>query len=372
MKDICIIIPTIRNYGIVRNYLRNARESGFDVSRLGFLLVTEDFCDISAMKKMLFEEGVQGEVVGQSLRDAWFEKNGIGDFKGIIPRKSHAETSFGLLWMLTGGYDYGIFIDDDTAPLRGTDYFGSHMANLGFRGKMPSLSSDKNWVNVLHHNFTRHMLYPRGYPYSCINETIGVSEKSVKNAVISQGLWTEIPDLDSIRILSGGDLNGQSVVKTVPADFRGNFVVNRSNYLTVCSMNLAFKREIIPAFYQLPMDDNPWKIGRFDDIWSGVFAKKACDIMDDDIITGMPLCAHNKAPRSTFKDLNAEVPALEINEHLWKITDSVRCDSKSYVDIYRAIAERMITEKGSFINADYLQYLGKKMLLWLDCVTKLS
>src|SRR3989344_5319862 len=135
MKDICIIIPTIRNYGIVRNYLRNARESGFDVSRLGFLLVTEDFCDISAMKKMLFEEGVQGEVVGQSLRDAWFEKNGIGDFKGIIPRKSHAETSFGLLWMLTGGYDYGIFIDDDTAPLRGTDYFGSPMANLGFRGQ---------------------------------------------------------------------------------------------------------------------------------------------------------------------------------------------------------------------------------------------
>jgi len=36
-------------------------------------------------------------------------------------------------------------------------------------------------------------------------------------------------------------------------------------------MNLAFRREVIPAFYQLPMDDNEWEVGRFDDIWSGVF-----------------------------------------------------------------------------------------------------
>lgn len=71
-------------------------------------------------------------------------------------------------------------------------------------------------------------------------------------------------------------------------------------------MNLAFKREIIPAFYQLLMDYNPWRIGRFDDMWTGIFLKRGADALGKAFVTGYPLCQHNKAARSTFKDLNAE------------------------------------------------------------------
>ncbi|PSP54139.1 alpha-1 4-glucan-protein synthase, partial [Halobacteriales archaeon QH_7_68_42] len=56
-RDICVVVPTIREYECVRAYAENAREHGFDLDRLHFVLVTEDFCETDAMARMLDEEG---------------------------------------------------------------------------------------------------------------------------------------------------------------------------------------------------------------------------------------------------------------------------------------------------------------------------
>ncbi|MFB6187763.1 MAG: alpha-1 4-glucan-protein synthase, partial [Halobacteriaceae archaeon] len=176
-------------------------------------------------------------------------------------------------------------------------------------------------------------------PYSAMDETITVEEKSSSEIVANQGLWTNIPDLDAVRILMDGDLNGQAQTLTSVEDFDGSFVASRGNYLTVSSMNLSFKREVIPAFYQFPMDDNQWDIGRFDDIWSGLTLKKAADMLDKQILNGSPLCVHNKAERSTFSDLNNEVPGLELNEHFWKALATAPDEADDYYDAY----EKMIS-----------------------------
>lgn len=371
MKDICVIVPTIRDYKIIGNYVENAKRNNFDADRLNFILVTEDFCETDKMKTFLKENSVKGEVFDNKKRLEWFEERNLKNFSDVIPNKSHAETSFGLLWMLENGFEYGVFIDDDTLPHQ-NDHFGMHINNLNFSGNIKLVSSDKNWVNVLHENFKRHALYPRGYPYSKMNEKNSIKNADIKNVVISQGLWVNIPDLDAVRILMGGDLNGQSNVLTEVSDFQENFIVDKNNYLTISSMNLAFRKEIIPAFYQLPMDDNQWKIGRFDDIWSGILIKKACDILGKNIINGSPLCIHNKAPRNTFKDLNVEVPALDINEKLWEIIDKVEISSKNYFDIYQSIAECLKNEKGILINGEFLPYMAEKMSRWLKCLDRLG
>ncbi len=367
MPDTCVIIPTVRDFHIIRDYLKNARESSFDASRLHVLFVTEDFCDTGKMEKLLEEEGVSGEVFNAKKRDEWFRQNGVEKFSGLIPKRSHAETSFGLLWMWANGYEYGFFIDDDTLPVT-KDFFGSHMKNLGFKGELETVSSDKSWVNVLYQSEGR--LYPRGYPYSCMNEKVSVKKSTIKDVVASQGLWTNNPDLDAIRILIDGGLDGRGKTFLDENDFRDNFAAAPGNYLTISSMNLAFRKEIIPCFYQLPMDDNQWKIGRFDDIWSGLFLKKACDVLDKNVVNGFPLCRHNKAPRSTFKDLNAEVPALEINEYMWKIAAEAG-DGSDYYEVYSAIINKLEKEKFSFINADFLGFMTGKMKMWLECVDKL-
>lgn len=370
--DVCVIVPTVREFECVRAYVRNAREHGFDTGRLRFVLVTEDFCDTDAMTRMLDEEDVSGAVFDGTAREAWYREEGIEEFSHLVPEASHAETSFGLLYLWANDFEYGVFIDDDTLPHQGTDFFGTHLANLNHEGSVEGVRSDERWVNVLYQGADGHGLYPRGYPYSAMGETVTTRETSVDNVVASQGLWTNVPDLDAVRVLSDGDLRGQAETRLTADDFEGDFVAEAGHYLTVCSMNLAFRREVVPAFYQLPMDDNPWNVGRFDDIWSGVFLKRACDVLGAQVYNGAPLCEHNKAPRPTFDDLRTELPALECNERLWRVVDESAAEADSYAGAYAAMADALLDEDWSeYENGEFLPYVGEHMRDWLSCLDAL-
>ena len=387
--DICVIVPTIREYDCVRAYVENARAHDFDVSRLHFVLVTEDFCETEAMADMLADLDVAGEVFDETRREAWYDHHGVAEYGELIPAASHAETSFGLLYMWADPtFEYGVFIDDDTLPHEDADYFGRHLQNLAFAGDVERVRSDTQWVNVLYQRADEHGLYPRGYPYAAMDETVETDTATLDggSVVASQGLWTNVPDLDAVRILMDGDLEGQAQTRTTAADFERDFVAAPGHYLTVCSMNLAFRREVVPAFYQLPMDDNEWEVGRFDDIWSGVFLKRACDVLGTQIYSGGPLCEHNKAPRSTFDDLHNEVAGLELNEHLWELVDDVeptdvdadltdcaepgdRPDAADYAAVYAAMADRLADGTfESYRNGAFLTYVGEHMREWLDCL----
>jgi hypothetical protein len=374
-QDICVVVPTIREYDCVREYVANAREHGFDTSRLHVVLVTEDFCDTEAMAAMLDDLDVSGAVFDGSRREEWYDEQGIAAYDHLVPAASHAETSFGLLYMWANPqFEYGVFIDDDTLPHDG-DFFGTHMENLAFEGEITEVGSDEQWVNVLYQRADEHGLYPRGYPYAAMGETVETDTATVEGGevVASQGLWTNVPDLDAVRILMDGDLDGQAQTRTTAADFTEDFVAARGNYLTVCSMNLAFRREVIPAFYQLPMDDNEWEVGRFDDIWSGVFLKRACDVLGTRVYNGRPLCEHNKAPRSTFDDLHNEAAGLELNEHLWKLVDDAGADATDYAGVYRAMADALLAaDADRYRNGEFFHHVGEHMHDWLDCLGALA
>jgi hypothetical protein len=121
------------------------------------------------------------------------------------------------------------------------------------------------------------------------------------------------------------------------------------------------------------MDDNEWDVGRFDDIWSGVFLKRAADLLGDQVLTGTPLCEHNKAPRSTFDDLNNEVPALELNEHVWKVVDDVGHGSDSYREAFAAMADALADgEFDEWNNGAFLNFVGEHMRDWLDCLAAIE
>ncbi|WP_312909776.1 alpha-1 4-glucan-protein synthase [Natronosalvus caseinilyticus] len=371
-SDICVVVPTIREYECVRSYLQNARDHGFDLERLHVVLVTEDFCDTDAMTAMLEEEGVSGKVFDGTRREEWYEAHGIAEYGHLVPAASHAETSFGLLYLWANDrFEYGVFIDDDTLPHDDVDFFGTHLENLAFEGDVEIVRSDEQWVNVLYQNAEEHGLYPRGYPYAAMDETVetGTTTLESGDVVASQGLWTNVPDLDAVRILMDGDLEGQAQTRTTREDFAGDFVAEPGQYLTVCSMNLAFRREVVPAFYQLPMDDNEWNVGRFDDIWSGVFLKRACDVLGKQIYNGDPLCEHNKAPRNTFDDLNNEVPGLELNEHLWEFVDGVGGDRESYAGVFEAMGRALAEgDWDEYTNGAFFTHVGEYMLEWLECL----
>lgn len=370
-QDVCVVVPTIRNHEFLRTYAENAREHGFDLDRLFVVLVTEDFCDTDSMETLLDEEGLDGAVFDESDREDWFDEHGITEYEHLIPEASHAQTSFGLLYLWANErFEYGVFLDDDTAPHDDVDFFGTHFDNLACEGDLTAVESDEQWVNVLQE---AEDLYPRGYPYSAMDEDRTVTTERVENVIASQGLWTNVPDLDAVRILMDGDLQGQAQTRTTREDFGEDFVAARGNYLTVCSMNLAFRREVVPAFYQFPMDDNPWDVGRFDDIWSGLLLKRAADVLDKRIYNGAPLCDHNKAPRSTFGDLANEVAGLELNEHVWKLVDRAGADADSYAEVARAVAEELRTgADDEWENAEFLTYCGEYLEDWVNCLAELD
>jgi hypothetical protein len=374
--DICVVMPTIREEAIdcLQSYVENARQHGFDTDRLEFVVVTEDFCDVEGYRAALMDLGVSGRVFDESGRDAWFEDHGIAAHRDLIPAASHAQTSFGLLYLWANEHAFCVFLDDDTRPHGDVDFFGRHLSNLARTGPIDEVRSDERWVNVLHQAHDEHGLYPRGYPYGAMGETVdvGTANLSAGEVVASQGLWTNVPDLDAVRILQDGDLSGQAETRLTADHFGDDFVAARDHYLTVCSMNLAFRRKVVPAFYQLPMDDNQWEVGRFDDIWSGVFLKRACDLLGRRIVNGGPLCRHDKAPRSTFGDLVNEAPGLELNEHVWEIVDEVD-DAESFHDAFAQMAERLAADDWSqWNNGAFLTYVGQRMQAWLDCLDALE
>jgi hypothetical protein len=371
--DVCVVVPTVRNPECVREYVANAREHGFDTDRLFFVLVTEDFCEKEGMRGMLDELGVSGAVFGGAEREAWFEERGLGEYGDLIPAASHAQTSFGLLYLWDSSYPYCVFLDDDTLPHDEWDFFGRHLENLGYEGEIESVSSDEGWVNVLYQGYDD--LYPRGYPYGAMGEEVetGTVELDAGDVVASQGLWTDVPDLDAVRILMDGDLNGQAETRTSREDFERDFVVEAGDYTTVCSMNLAFRREVVPAFYQLPMDDNEWDVGRFDDIWSGLFLKRAADLRGEYVLSGFPLCKHEKAPRSTFDDLANEAPGLELNEHVHEVIADAGEPGDSYRESFSAMADALAEgDFSAWQNGDFLNYCGEHMREWLDCLGALD
>jgi len=136
-QDVCVVVPTIREYECMREYLENAREHGFDTDRLFVVLVTEDFCDTDEMEQMLVEEDVDGAVFDGSAREEWFRAQGIEGYGHLIPEASHAQTSFGLLYMWDNeDFEYGVFIDDYTLPHDEWDFFRTHLENLHHEGEV--------------------------------------------------------------------------------------------------------------------------------------------------------------------------------------------------------------------------------------------
>ncbi|WP_232701681.1 alpha-1 4-glucan-protein synthase [Halobacterium wangiae] len=370
-RDVCVVVPTIREYECMRSYFQNARDHGFDLDRLFVVLVTEDFCDTAGMRELLDDEGIAGAVFDESDREAWFDEHGVAEYSHLVPAASHAQTSFGLLYMWANDFEYGVFVDDDTLPHDEWDFFGTHLENLHYQGEVEAVSSDEQWVNVLYQSDTD--LYPRGYPYAAMDEDVDTGTTDVDHVVASQGLWTNVPDLDAVRILMDGDLRGQAQTRTDFEDFERDFVAREGNYLTVCSMNLAFRREVIPAFYQFPMDDNAWDVGRFDDIWSGVLLKRAADVVGGDVYNGAPLCEHNKAPRSTFDDLANEVAGLELNEHFWKEVAAAEPDAESYAAVARAVGGRLAEgDYDEYNNGAFLNECGEYLLDWVHCLDALA
>jgi len=385
-KEINFIIPSIRVFEYWRDYLKNFEKFGHDISKIEVLFIDEG--DESTRKKIreIFSE-TNFEFFGPMEREGFFRENFGKNWQKyieVIPKRAHAETSFGMLVALQRKSDLAIEVDDDTRPFQEHDFIGSHKrfvgsdvkevvtSNSGFYNVMENLSSNRIENNK--EIPVKEILYPRGFPYHKRFLDNRYNRKQANGKIVlNQGLWFKIPDFDALNILAEGGTEGHPRTRSQSLK-EDSVVIDKNNLVTICSMNVAFDIKIIPAFYQLPM--KYMNIDRFDDIWSGFFVKKVADVVGDYVSLGKPCVIHEKAKRDTFKDLKAEMDGMIVNEKLSQMildTDSDKIDNSDYLLGYRSMTQELqkkLTALDGWMK-DYLDYVFKMMLLWTDICEKL-
>lgn len=252
-QKIAVIVPTIRP-----DELKQFKEAWFD-----------QFRDHNVTLYVV-EDGEKPNVNGMSVKDV------MGKYSDLIYNFNDGVRNLGFAKAYQDGHDIFISLDDDTRP--DGDTIGDHLSVLGQR-------FSTSWMN------TANEYYMRGFPYKARVES---------ECVFSHGVWNGVADFDASTQLVVGTPQLTYPMMPVP----------KGVLFPVCVMNVAFKRIVMPYYYQAPMFDD---INRFADIWSGIEMKKAVDAMGHCAVTGFSSVIHKRAS-DPMKNLVKEARGVTMNE----------------------------------------------------------
>lgn len=316
-----LVIPTIRNLNFLKSWSGQFSKTN--------LIVVED----AKSKSVKIPDAGFKSVVHFSWEDINQE---MGKNAWIFSRKNSGIRSYGFWKAYNLGADVILTLDDDCYPA-GDDFVNGHLDNLNYK-------TPQRWVNTYP---DPKWMYSRGFPYSV---------RDFGKVGISHGLWSGALDLDAkTEVKLSKPLNE----KTYPPIRQ---IIPMGYYYPMCSMNLAFRREIAPLMY-FPMmggdpEGRPWPYDRHDDIWAGIFSKKIMDHLKWSVINGSPYVRHKKASNSKV-NFQKENSGMSVNEHLWKAVDKVQLTKSTPKACYIELARKIVFPKN-----EYFRNLQKAMIIW--------
>jgi hypothetical protein len=318
--NIFIVIPTVRTLDFLKEW-------GDQFNKCS-LLVVEDHPEVQIQPP--------GSYGGKVYHLTWADiQKDFGKDGWIFSRKNAGIRSYGFWKAYQLGADVIVTIDDDCYPID-DKFIQNHQDNL--KQKAPEF-----WVGTYPHpdfNFTR------GIPYTVRNK---------RQVVVSHGLWTNKIDLDGRTELNHPGLN-------LPIYPPLRQFIPRGSYYPMCSMNLAFARQVTPLMYFPLMGSDPagrpWGYDRFDDIWAGIFSKKICDHLNLAVVNGSPFVEHRKASDPGINAIKEE-NGIRTNEVLWSAVDRVRLSGTSPASCYIELADKI-----KFPDEPYFVRLKTAMKIW--------
>jgi len=213
----------------------------------------------------------------------------------FIPRRSDMIRSLGFLRVFQRAeVDYVLTLDDDTLPIssqNGIDIFEQY--ERVFDAGAPL--SDYLDVGAL----TTSGLQMRGFPYG---------DREPARVAVQYGGWHGVLDYDARTQLDHprGPQRFSDVVLPVP----------RGTAVTGCIMNGAFRRDVTPIMWQLPLLDG--RYNRWGDIWSGLIQKRVLDrIGQVMVINGKASVLHQRASDPNV-NLEREASGIPFNANMWQ------------------------------------------------------
>ena len=261
----------------------------------------------------------------------------LGKRAWIIPKRSGACRSFPMYLAWKAGCDHIITLDDDCLP-HDDEFLTRHLS---------AFSTDR-WFRTIHGDF------PRGVPYG---------DRGLLPVLLNHGLWTGIGDLDGPTALVRSREHSQVALP------RRREVIASGLCFPLCAMNVCYRREAMPAAYNLLMGLEQEGLDRFDDIWSGLFLKRIADQLGMFITNGPPFVHHTKAS-DPFNNLRKEALGIQLHEYVWRhVAQADLSGCATVAECYARLATWLPRLSESFPEApvpgDYFVRLGTAMKAWL-------
>lgn len=318
-----LVIPTIRNLSFLKSWKNEFTPC--------HLVVIEDNDEKTVKTDHLNFASVN------HLTHKDIEKD-FGKDSWIFSRKNAGIRCYGFWKAYKAGADVIITLDDDCYPAEG-DFVKKHLENL--EQKM-SIGWQSTYPNSK-------WMFTRGFPYK---------NRNIYPVMISHGLWSGALDLDAKT-----EIKLQKVLSEKAYPPLTQFIPFGFFY-PMCSMNFAFKREVLPIMFFPMMGLNPkgksWGYDRYDDIWAGLFSKKIMDHLKMGVVSGSPFINHKKASITKHNRMK-ELKGMEINEILWKSVDRVILTKNSPKLCYIELANKIKFPKG-----EYFKKLKEAMIVWAN------
>ena len=275
---------------------------------------------------------------------SWRDFGELGDDAWIIPRRTSACRSFGFLKALQGGCDVIWTTDDDCYPEEGRR--GTYLKQWEAFCSAPP-APDDTWWNTIGGTG----LYPRGYPYRIRDAS--------RPVVLHHGLWSNVPDLDGETQLAHPDfrLPPSAAREAIPS----------GRLFPLCIMNVAFRAEMTPLMYMLLMgqdqDGNPWGFDRFDDIWAGLFMKRAADHLGWAVTSGAPSVRHSRAS-DPHRNVALEAAGRRAHEDFWPYIAEAGVTGHTPAECYLSLANEVEIYRGDAPREGYWETLADAMRTW--------
>ncbi|MFY0617482.1 hypothetical protein [Shimia sp.] len=298
----------------------------------------------------------------------------LGELVHAIPRRNGACRNYGFLiaWRQSDPGEIIVALDDDCL-VDSHDWASAAEASLSDAVR-PVVQTEKRHWNVLDlYSGIEPDAYPRGFPYS---ERLGYkpcdfAKPRQSKPMFNLGLWQNVFDVNAIDKLEGPEYRHPDAQLQ-----EASVVVPNGSLVSACSMNMIFRRELIPAVYQLPMavDVMPgWKIDRYGDIWGGFITKMLMDLKGHDYTVGGPMISHLKEGNSIRNIWQEHICHLVNDEFIGLVDGFAELDqpqNASYLELVAHFTDYLSATKGSALLDGYLQHLTRCMDAWVKAFEK--
>lgn len=263
MQNIAVVIPTIRPDNF-KTFLE-AWQPLFNRHNVRFITIYDGESPIVAdLERRLTADEIMGEYTSC-----------LSNFNAGI-----RNLGFAYVAKYLKDVEYIITLDDDETPVG--DPIADHVNALNMRVPI-------SWMSTASE-------YMRGFPY-------GVREEA--EVVLSHGVWEGVADWDAPTQLVKGSRRPVTFPK---------MPIPKGIYYPMCSMNLAFRRRLLPWIFHAPV---ALGVVRANDILAGIVSKREIDKRGWAAVTGYARVNHDRAS-NVYKNLEQEAVEIGLYEQFWK------------------------------------------------------